>query len=182
MALSDYSGRAAMTAVDLVNSYDVMTGHDALESGDDLANLLAAHRWVVDRPVSSADLRRLKALRPRLRLVFGNDDVGKSVEHLNALLREFNAQPQLTNHDGDWHWHYAPGQATLTERVATSCVFTLLTVIADDDVTRLRVCAAGGCANVFIDASRPGSRRFCDPKSCGNKTHVYAYRDRQRSK
>lgn len=182
MALSDYSGRAALTAVDLVNSYDVMTGFDALESGADLANLLAAHRWVVDRPVPAVDFCRLKALRPRLRFVFGNDDVAKSVAHLNALLREFNAQPQLTDHDGDWHWHYADQQASLTERVATTCVVTLLGAIADDDVTRLRVCAAGGCANVFIDASRPGSRRFCDPKSCGNKTHVYAYRGRQRSK
>jgi predicted RNA-binding Zn ribbon-like protein len=180
VALSDYTGRATLTAVDLVNSYDVMTGDDSLTSEAEAAELLSRRGWEVDRPLSTSDLTRLRALRPRLRFVFGNATVRKSVEDLNGLLRELGAQPQLTDHDGAWHWHYARPKAPLPERVATTCVVALLTVIADGDASRLKVCDGVDCGNVFVDASRPGSRRFCDTKGCGNRAHVSAYRERQK--
>jgi predicted RNA-binding Zn ribbon-like protein len=182
MALSDYSGRAALTAVGLVNSYDVMTGRDSLTSEAEAAELLSGQGWVLDRPLSSVDLERLRDFRPRLRFVFGNQVVGKSVADLNSLLRELGAQPQLTDHDGAWHWHYARPKAPLTERVATTCVVALLTLIADGGAARLRICEGTDCGNVFVDASRPGSRRFCDAKGCGNRAHVSAYRERKKQR
>ncbi len=180
MSVSDYSSRAALTAVDLVNSYDVMTGEERLTSESAAAELLGQRGWVVDRPLSGADLERLRALRPRLRFAFGNAAVRKSVADLNGLLRELGAQPQLTDHDGAWHWHYARARAPLAERVATTCVVALLTAIADGGAARLRVCDRTECGNVFVDASRPGSRRFCDAKGCGNRVHASAYRERKR--
>ncbi|MDX3233155.1 CGNR zinc finger domain-containing protein [Streptomyces sp. ME19-01-6] len=180
MAISDYSSRAALTAVDLVNSYDVMTGGDELTSEAAAAALLGKRGWVLDRPLSGSDLDRLRALRPRLRFVFGNSVVRKSVEDLNGILRELGAQPQLSDHDGSWHWHYARPRAPLAERVATTCVVALLTVIADGGESRLRICERVECGNVFVDASRPGSRRFCDAKGCGNRVHASAYRERKR--
>ncbi|MEV4320320.1 CGNR zinc finger domain-containing protein [Actinocrispum sp. NPDC049592] len=180
MALSDYTGRAVLTAVDLINSHDVMTGTDTLTSGVEATELLRRRGWVVDRPLSAANLQRLRGLRPRLRFVFGNPAARKSVEDLNRLLHELQAQPQLTDHDGAWHWHYARPKAPLAERVATTCAIALLTVIADGDTSRLKVCEGTDCANVFVDASRPGSRRFCDSKGCGNRAHVSAYRERKK--
>jgi predicted RNA-binding Zn ribbon-like protein len=182
MGLSDYAGRAALTAADLVNSYDVMSGRDGMTSEAEAAELLGRRGWVVDRPLSAADLERLQALRLRLRFVFGNTTVGKSVEHLNGLLRELGAQPQLTDHDGTWHWHYARPKAPLAERVATTCVVALLTVIAEGGASRLKICEGVDCSNVFVDASRPGSRRFCDAKGCGNRAHVSAYRERKKQR
>src|SRR5882724_9267437 len=102
MALSDYTGRAALTATDLVNSYDVMTGADSLTTPTAAAELLTDRGWSVDRPLSPGDLDRLRTLRPRLRFVFGNASERKSVEDLNGLLRDLGAQPQLTDHDGAW--------------------------------------------------------------------------------
>jgi predicted RNA-binding Zn ribbon-like protein len=182
MPLSDYAGQAALTAVELVNSHDVITGKDALLTETDAAELLGRHGWVVDRPLSAAEVDHLRSLRPRLRFVFGNAAVRKSVDHLNDLLGELQAMPRLTEHDGAWHWHYARPRAPLWERVATTCVVALLTVIADGGASRLSVCEGTGCGNVFIDASRPGSRRFCDTKSCGNRAHVTAYRERRRQR
>lgn len=180
MAISDYSSHAALTAVDLVNSYDVMTGGEGLATKDAAAGLLGKRGWVIGGPLSDSDLERLRALRPRLRFVFGNPVVRKSVEDLNGLLRELGAQPQLSDHDGCWHWHYARPRAPLAERVATTCVVALLTVIADGGAARLRICERVECGNVFVDASRPGSRRFCDTKGCGNRVHASAYRERKR--
>ncbi|WBB59247.1 CGNR zinc finger domain-containing protein [Streptomyces sp. WMMC500] len=181
MAVSDYTGRAALTAVDLVNSLDVLTGTDRLRTPEDAAGLLTGHGWDIGRAVSAADLERLRALRPRLRFVFGGTPVHKSVTDLNALLSDLRAQPHLTDHDGAWHWHYARPKAPLGERVATSCVVALLTAIADGGAGRLRICAGADCANVFVDASRPGLRRYCDTRSCGNRAHVTAYRERRRT-
>lgn len=180
MAVRDYAGQAALTAVALINTYDVMTGADRLTSTEAAAGILAGHGWAVDRQLSPGDLERLRALRPRLRFVFGNALVHKSVQDLNGLLRELGAQPQLTDHDGGWHWHYSKARAPLAERVATSCVVALLTVIAEGDADRLRTCDRPGCGNVFVDASRPGTRRFCDARACGNRVHVSTYRERRR--
>src|SRR5687768_226820 len=100
MSLTDYSSRAALTAVDLVNSYDVAADRDHLISGEVLAGLLSRRGWVVDRPLAVRDLERLRTLRARLRLAFGAAPVRKSVDDLNALLRDFGSLPQLTGHDG----------------------------------------------------------------------------------
>lgn len=181
MAVSDYTGQAALTAVDLVNSLDVIIGTDRLRTPEDAAGVLTRHGWDVGRAVSAADLERLRQLRPRLRFVFGGTPVHKSVADLNALLRDLRAQPHLTDHDGAWHWHYARPRAPLGERVATSCVVALLTAIADGGAGRLRICEGADCANVFVDASRPGLRRYCDTRSCGNRAHVTAYRERKRT-
>ena len=54
-------------------------------------------------------------------------------------------------------------------------------VIGDGGFDRLRLCARDDCDDVFVDASRNRSRRFCDPATCGNRAHVAAYRARQRS-
>ncbi len=41
---------------------------------------------------------------------------------------------------------------------------------------RIRVCAAADCALLFVDASRPGTRRWCSMQRCGNLTKVRTHR------
>lgn len=45
---------------------------------------------------------------------------------------------------------------------------------------RVRECAADDCALVFVDTSRPGSRRWCSMRVCGNRMKVARHRQRQR--
>ena len=42
---------------------------------------------------------------------------------------------------------------------------------------RVRVCAAEGCAYLFVDASRPGTRRWCSMERCGNLAKVRTHRE-----
>lgn len=42
---------------------------------------------------------------------------------------------------------------------------------------RIRVCAAEGCSLLFVDASRPGTRRWCSMQRCGNLRKVRAHRE-----
>lgn len=46
-------------------------------------------------------------------------------------------------------------------------------------VDRLRECHADDCSLLFVDTSRPGSRRWCSMQRCGNRNKVKSYRNRQ---
>jgi len=41
---------------------------------------------------------------------------------------------------------------------------------------RIRVCAADGCTLLFVDASRPGTRRWCSMERCGNLAKTRTHR------
>jgi predicted RNA-binding Zn ribbon-like protein len=43
---------------------------------------------------------------------------------------------------------------------------------------RIRVCAAPDCGLLFVDASRPGRRRWCSMERCGNRAKTRGYRSR----
>jgi predicted RNA-binding Zn ribbon-like protein len=45
--------------------------------------------------------------------------------------------------------------------------------------TRVRECAAEDCALLFVDASRPGRRRWCSMEGCGNRAKTTSYRRRR---
>jgi predicted RNA-binding Zn ribbon-like protein len=45
---------------------------------------------------------------------------------------------------------------------------------------RIRECARPDCSILFVDASRPGRRRWCSMERCGNRRKTAAYRKRKR--
>jgi predicted RNA-binding Zn ribbon-like protein len=46
---------------------------------------------------------------------------------------------------------------------------------------RVRECAADDCRLIFLDTSRPGARRWCSMRRCGNRHKVRDHRSRQRN-
>jgi len=47
---------------------------------------------------------------------------------------------------------------------------------------RIRECSAPACALLFVDASRPGRRRWCSTEACGNRVRTKAYRRRRKER
>ena len=47
---------------------------------------------------------------------------------------------------------------------------------------RMRICANDQCRWVFYDRSRPGSRRWCEMSSCGNRAKAARHRARSKAK
>ncbi|MDQ6779397.1 MAG: CGNR zinc finger domain-containing protein, partial [Actinomycetota bacterium] len=47
---------------------------------------------------------------------------------------------------------------------------------------RIRECSAPDCALLFVDASRPGQRRWCSSEGCGNRTRTKSYRQRRKGR
>lgn len=44
---------------------------------------------------------------------------------------------------------------------------------------RIRVCSAENCGLLFVDASRPGRRRWCSMEVCGNRAKIRGHRGRE---
>jgi predicted RNA-binding Zn ribbon-like protein len=56
----------------------------------------------------------------------------------------------------------------------------LSTLVCDLGATRLGVCDASPCADVFVDVSPNRSRRYCSDR-CSSRANVAAYRARRRA-
>ncbi|MEA2298601.1 MAG: hypothetical protein QOF77_1537 [Solirubrobacteraceae bacterium] len=151
---------------------------ERLRSPEDLARWLAASLYTVpEPPVSPGQLAGARELR----------------EAINRL-----ARPGTAARPGDRHlvnrWAAQPSPAPKLTRegriewTTTSPVEAVLAAVARDAVdllggplaVRVRECAAEDCALLFLDASRPGRRRWCATDACGNRARTRAYRHRHR--
>lgn len=168
--------------VDLINS-------DPGGSCDDLLpDTAALQRFADEQKLSDVvalterDLAAVHALRPRFRRVFVAATLADAVAEVNKLLAGQKIVPQLTDHDGyDWHIHYfAPGSA-IADHLLIDGAMALALVMAAGEHERLQVCAAPDCERVLVDLSRNRSKRYCDSRTCGNRIHVAAYRERRRA-
>jgi predicted RNA-binding Zn ribbon-like protein len=153
-------------------------------TGDGLRNLAAldqflrAYGWTGQRQHDQAELRSVRALRPRLRRIWEVDEDGV-VETVNAFLRESNALPQLVRHDGwPYHLHATPPDAPLATRMAVEAAMAFVDVVRTGELRRLRICEYPNCGNVVVDLSKNRSKRFCEA-GCGNRAAVTAYRARR---
>jgi predicted RNA-binding Zn ribbon-like protein len=167
---------ALLSAAALVNT----GGRDGegLPSLTALDQFLHTYGWTGQRQHDQAELRSVRALRPRLRRIWEVDEDGV-VETVNALLRESNALPQLVRHDGwPYHLHATPPDAPLATRMAVEAAMAFVDVVRTGELRRLRVCEYPNCGNVVVDLSKNRSRRFCEA-GCGNRAAVNAYRARR---
>jgi len=126
-----------------------------------------------------AELQAMRRIRPRLRELWSLDRDG-AVAHVNAMLRDGDAQPQLVIHDDyDWHIHATPDDAPLATRILVEAAMAFVDVIRANAYDRVRICTADDCAAVYVDFSKNGSKRYCDTGNCGNRMNVNAYRRRK---
>jgi predicted RNA-binding Zn ribbon-like protein len=137
--------------------------------------------WTGEVRRDAAELRQVRAMRPRLRQFWGAGEDG-AVELANQLLREAKALPQLVKHDEwDYHLHATPPDAPLATRMAVEAAMAILDVVRMHELSRLRMCDYPGCDKVLVDLSKNRSKRFCDT-GCGNRAAVAAYRARKAAK
>lgn len=133
-------------------------------------------------PPSASTLKRLMKLRDDLRAIVEECYAGSlpSTEALRSIAPslppismqlEVGGKPQIAS----WavrssSWAFVEGE------IIRSC----LGFLASPARARLRRCDNDGCRWAFVDASRNGGRRWCDPGICGNVSKVRAYRGRLR--
>lgn len=169
---------ALLAAVRLVNTAEPP---DTLETVEQLSAFFTEFAYTGRLDGDEAELAAVRALRPRLRALLTSDR-DTAAELTNQLLADARAVPQLVRHgDFDWHIHAVPPDAPLPTRILVETAMAMVDLIRADEMSRLSLCAADGCAGLVIDLTRNRSRRFCGT-ACANRTAVAAYRARRASR
>jgi predicted RNA-binding Zn ribbon-like protein len=146
----------------------------------DLARWLVQSGLLEDPPsVSARQLaagRELREAINRLARPGGEPEAGDRTE-LNRWAARAPLAPQLSERDELIWIGERPVDAAFAT-IARDAVDLLTGPLAG----RIRECAAPDCALLFVDASRPGQRRWCSGAACGNRTRTKAYRERQKER
>ncbi len=170
---------ALAEAAALVNT--LSDGVDQLASQAGLDTFLHAYPFTGLRLRTAEELQQVRRLRDQLRTLWGAVDRDESAAIVNALLGEVQARPCLSRHDEwDWHLHMTEPDAPLAQRIGAEAAMGFLDLIREDDLDRLRICAAEDCQDVLVDLSKNKSKRYCADGNCGNRANVAAYRARRR--
>jgi CGNR zinc finger len=120
-----------------------------------------------DNPTDVAD---------RLHAVFAAADAVERARLVTAMLTDATVRPEVAD-DGTLAAAWSvpvPDTALLA-----SAALALRGHLADHP-DRIGVCADRQCADVYVDASPAGHRRFCS-LTCQNRTRVAAFRERRRT-
>ncbi|GAA2127794.1 CGNR zinc finger domain-containing protein [Nocardioides bigeumensis] len=148
-----------------------------------LRGLLRSRPWLQEQ-AKDRDAMLLRKFQRQLRPVFeasAAGDVSAVTRLLNDLLAGHPITPQISDHDpGDLHIHVAPGDSGVASLLISESLLGLATLVCDLGATRLGVCAAAPCTNVYVDTSPNRSRRYCSDR-CSSRANVAAYRARQRA-
>lgn len=173
---------ALNVVVDLVNTDPASAGEELLPDTDALYEFVVQHDLSeVDR-ITDEDLVAVQAIRVPLRAVFLTGSAEGSASLLNDLFRSATVSPRLTHHDQyPWHIHYFTPGAAVAEHLMIDGAMALAVVVTTGEHERLQTCAAPDCERVLVDLSRNRSKRYCDSRTCGNRLHVAAYRQRRRA-
>lgn len=117
------------------------------------------------------------AVADRLHAVFAAGDTADRAAAVNAMLTETAVHPELVLEEGSvtGAWRVPHAKDALLASAALALREHLLT-----HPDRLGVCADRQCADIYVDASPAGHRRFCSV-TCQNRTRVAAFRERHRS-
>ena len=173
--------------VDLVNTLHRPDGDDAL-TDDRAADWLrqrafaasTASATVADpgRPTGSQQLGLLRDLREGLRELAGaNNGREPDDQIVDRARRALEGSPfTMTLQDGTLQ----PRGTTSDDaaQVFAEAAAAYLAVSASGAWQRVKTCASPGCRWAYVDASRNGSRRWCDMASCGNTAKQRAFRQR----
>ncbi|MDQ3054120.1 MAG: ABATE domain-containing protein [Actinomycetota bacterium] len=167
-------------------------GYESLHSVIDIQSWVrAAFQISVD--VSPADWDPALALRAAIwqlvrarlegaRLPAGAISVINTAARSSPMARQLDGSVSPdpsgpSGHAPAWHWHTPVTVLGVLSTVARDAI----EVLAVENGSRLRECAADECALIFYDDSRSGRRRWCAAQRCGDRTRARDYRSRQRT-
>ncbi len=185
-------------AVDFVNTTGLTRGRPFDELGDAEA-LLAwlrgagylseseqsaeGARLVADPRAAGSAIARMRAMRAGLRDLFDAEaeeraPTSASLKAVNAALRVSEC-PELVTDGGRVRLTLRCGAHPL-DRALAAIARAVAEELSEGRPDRFRVCENPTCRWAFVDRSRPGTRRWCEMSSCGNRMKAARHRARLR--
>ena len=162
-----------------VNTREVETGKEQLDTPENLGKWLTEHDLPVGSDISPNDLQNALEVREALRAFLlanaGEPLDDKAVETLNTAARRARLGPEFC---ADGSARMGCGVSGVDGVIGVMLVITT-TAMADGTWNRLKACRAETCQWAFYDHTRNHSGVWCDMAVCGNRAKVRAYRERQ---
>jgi predicted RNA-binding Zn ribbon-like protein len=181
---SHYSDVPVEVAVRFTNTLNVVTGKDALQAPQDVADFIVRElrEWGhVPATPDERHLQRARELRSRLRSVWDAPDAATAAVALNEVLEQVGARPRLSVHgDHGPHLHFEPERGDPVDDLGAVAAMGLSVALIEGGWERFGTCSSSSCDDVFIDTSKNRSRRHCSD-TCTTRESVAAFRARQRS-
>jgi predicted RNA-binding Zn ribbon-like protein len=123
---------------------------------------------------ASAALGRAIVLREaiyRIFLALAEDALPREADlaMLNAALSEALSHARIVPKDGSFAWDWAGREIDLNS-ILWQVVRSAADLLTDEELDDVRACAAEDCRWLFVDTSKNRSRRWCDMKTCGNRS------------
>ncbi|TDO50567.1 CGNR zinc finger protein [Kribbella sp. VKM Ac-2527] len=179
MDATDHLRASLDAAVALANSFGGEFAQGRPRPAGDAAAVEAALRLTTNR-LPEIELQPFavggRDLYASLRRI-AEGEVDAAATSINDLLESTRAAPRLVRREGPWHLHFvSPGVSAATGWLAEFATATAM-LLGSDERARLRICDADRCDNLFLDATRSRTQRFCSP-ACQNRTKVAAHRAR----
>jgi predicted RNA-binding Zn ribbon-like protein len=140
---------------------------EILHSADDLARALGIVLDAEPPVTTAADLGPAKELRHAVMLLARTRAAGEpQPAEAVATVNRCAADPPLVPRLGDdLSTAWEPGTAAQAlSTLARDAIVLFGSPLAD----RIRICASETCGLLFVDASRPGRRRWCSMEWCGD--------------
>jgi predicted RNA-binding Zn ribbon-like protein len=101
----------------------------------------------------------------------------EDIATINRLASQPDLPPQLLRDGITTSWYPSPTAATALSTIARDAI----DLFSGNLRSRIRECANPKCGLVFVDTSRPGKRRWCLMKRCGNMAKTAQYRKNKKS-
>lgn len=92
-----------------------------------------------------------------------------AVDLLSRLIARAAAERRLERRGNGFVWTWRSVEAHDLDAPIWRIAWSAGELLGSSDLDRVRQCAGGGCAWLFLDTSRSGTRRWCDMTVCGNR-------------
>jgi predicted RNA-binding Zn ribbon-like protein len=156
--------------------YGVAAWEHLHEPGD-LTEWLTGRFGELSRAVTRAEFERALVLRAAItataRALAGSETArAADIDLINEAASGADIAPFLRGGSRD------PSGVSVSRALST--IARDAVAVFSEGAGRVRHCDAGNCALIFVDMSRPNSRRWCSMQRCGNRTKVRVHRTKHK--
>ena len=106
----------------------------------------------------------------------GESPLDEDVHTINHVAATPDLPPQLAREDLQQVWASPSTASAALSTIARDAI----DLFSGELRSRIRECENPNCGLMFVDASRPGKRRWCLMKRCGNMAKTSHYRERKK--
>jgi predicted RNA-binding Zn ribbon-like protein len=167
--------RASDQPIELLERYQDLLDWGAQAGAVTRAEAAALAAEALRRPAAAAAaLGRTRQLRESLFCVCRAAAKGRAISHgalsaLNRAIAGSLANRQIVQRGRRLALAWRENDRPNLDRVLWAAAASAADLLASPFLARVKICPGAGCAWLFLDRSRNGTRRWCDMSVCGNR-------------